>query len=123
MISETRRIDFDPPDLEDALVSYRRVNADFLPAGDVKVQAIGRDGSLRAAVRMTYGKVKQDAEIHIDAAEMLLVLIRACCEINIPIPRRGKKSIAANDRGLSLLITVTPNADNVPETNIERASA
>lgn len=122
MLQETRMILFAKDDLTEALNSYRRANPDFLPAGDLTIKSVSRNGGLKVIIQMSYGDNSQEAEFDLTPESIRASLIRACCENNIKIPIKGSKSVVATNKGVALRITL-PAGEFDAHCEIERVAS
>ncbi|MEM6413790.1 MAG: hypothetical protein AAF720_03955 [Pseudomonadota bacterium] len=110
MVTEVRKIHFGSDDLIEALTTFREQHIDFLPAGRIYIRGVARNGMLRVQVGMTYGARTQNAIFDISDSDVLRVVIHACENLNIPMPRIGEKTISGSEKGICLQIKIDPNA-------------
>jgi hypothetical protein len=104
MATELRRIFLSAQELRDAAHSYLRVNVELVGSVTVTAVQAGKDETLSVRfVRPNQpGKPKGDIVLQRDQA--VDVLVRFCHENNIPLPRRGLKSVVANGDSVALQI-------------------
>lgn len=103
---ELRKIFLTGDELIDGLKSFRRVNEDFLPQGDIVSTKINEDLTVGVSVRAAYRGGTQDADFTVGKDDLLEILIRFCIENNIPIPRQGAKKVIGVSNRLGLEIRV-----------------
>ncbi len=106
MVQEVRHLFFTGQEVIDALEAYRAMHEAFLPAGDIGVKGVAKDGAVRVEVRMVYGVRVQPAVFDIAADDVLRALICACRGHGIPLPKQGKKSLTGSAAGVALKIKV-----------------
>ena len=113
MVQEVRQLTFSPAELAEALTEYRRLHQDFLPAGEIWVKGMAKDGALRVRVTMAYGGSQQSAFFDINAPDVVRALVCACQVLQIPVPQKGKKSLVGSSSGVSLKIKVEDTGRNL----------
>lgn len=113
MPRETRQIILSDEELLQAIRSYRRVRPAVLPQGDILSTSLetieGGHTRLNVVVQMRYGTSQLEAVIGLQEADLLALLIRFCLENNVPVPRRGEKSVASMDGEVALLVSFATN--------------
>lgn len=89
-----------------AVQSYCRIETSVLPCGKIDEVILSDKGGvkLHVIVGMLYGNTVQPVTIEVKESDVIELLIRACLEQNIPVPRRAKKSISLMDGDLALVI-------------------
>ncbi len=106
MPRERRKIIFTAEELVLAVRSYDRVTAEFLPSGDVRsVQVTDGDG-VRLAVSLQAERSEAPCLIDVPHQDVIELLIRACLENNIPIPRRAAKFLEVVEGDLAMVMDI-----------------
>ena len=106
---ERRQIILSEVEVLQAIESYRRTHAEFLPHGEVAGLTLkptpGNSGvHLTVNVGMIYGQTRHAISIEVADADIVELLIRCCLENNIPIPKSSSKSAGVTDGMLTLII-------------------
>ena len=107
MPRERREILLSEDELVDAIRSYRRMQKDVLPAGEIVAVEVQSADCIKVSIVMEYGDCEQQADFVLSGARVIEVLIRFCIENNIPIPRCGKKSLQITAGELCLKIELS----------------
>jgi hypothetical protein len=109
---ERRQITLSQTEVMQAIQSYRRTRADFLPHGEVTdfvLETAAGDGGVHLTINvgMVYGQTRQTISIETEDTDVVELLIRCCLENNIPIPKISRKSAGIIDGMLTLIICST----------------
>ena len=114
---ELRKIIFTAEELVLAVKSYDRVTEKFLPPGEVRAVRVEQQGGVRLIVSLQLGTSRTIGATDIDVSpgDVIELLIRACLENNIPIPRRADKFLAVVDGDLAMVMDIVDeDASGVP---------
>ena len=106
MVQEVRHLFVTGGEVVEALGGFRARHPDFLPAGNVRLRGVAKDGSVRVDVEMNYGLKAQRGSFDIASDDVLRCLICACADLCIPLPREGKKSLSGSVAGIALKVRV-----------------
>lgn len=106
---ELRTIMLSAEEVSQAIDSYARMAAHFLPRGHVlgfrlEPSEDGLEVGLMVSVEAMYGSTRTVIEVRTEQEDAVKLLIRCCLENNIPIPRRGIKTAAVVEGLLALVI-------------------
>ena len=115
---ELRKIIFTAEELVHAVKSYDRVTDAFLPPGEVRAVRVEQQGGVRLVVSLQLDTVgARDVDVSLE--EVIELLIRACLENNIPIPRRADKFLAVLDGDLAMVMDIVDeDASGVPTQRV-----
>ena len=119
MPRERREILLSEAELVDAIQSYRRMQTDVLPAGEIVAVEVQSADCIKVSILMEYGDCEQQADFVLSGARVIEVLIRFCIENNIPIPRCGKKSLQITAGELCLKIELSQATAQTDEAAAE----
>ena len=114
---ELRKIIFTAEELVHAVKSYDRVTDGFLPPGEVRAVRVEQQGGVRLVVSLQLGTSRTVGAMTVDVPveDVIELLIRACLENNIPIPRRADKFLAVVDGDLAMVMDIVDeDASGVP---------
>lgn len=104
MATELRRIFLSAQELRDAAHSYLRVNVDIVGSVTVKSAHADKDGTLAVHFVRPNQPGKPEGDILLQRDQAIDVLVRFCSENNIPLPRRGHKTMVGKDESIALQI-------------------
>ncbi len=104
MPRERRKIIFTAEELVLAVRSYDRVTAEFLPSGHVRSVQVKDGDGVRLVVSLQAAPSGAACSIDVAHQDVIELLIRACLENNIPIPRRAAKFLDVVDGDLAMVM-------------------
>ena len=106
MATELRRIFLNAQELRDAAHSYLRVNVDIVGSVTVLSARAEKDGALSVHYVRPNQPGKPEDDILLQRDQAVDVLVRFCSENNIPLPRRGHKTMVGTGEAIALQIKV-----------------
>jgi hypothetical protein len=92
MATEQRKIMLNPAELMAALRAFRSANPGRIPPGEI-VECRCEDDHVALDIRGRDDVGPRNFSHRLSYESMCDVLIRFCIENNVPLPRRGKKSV------------------------------
>ena len=121
MPRESRKVVFSDEEVLQAVQSYARMTPNLLPQGSVISAEVLASPDLRlsASVKMNYGNAMRQASFDLTTRDTVELLIRACLENNIPIPRRAEKHLGLVEGELALVIHIS--TEFAEEPNVSRS--
>lgn len=91
MAAELRYIVLSNGEVESGIQAYRRMNSDFLPAGDITSWTVNDDQTMTIEMDVKGGSTVNHVTFTVDGDEVTAILVRFCIENNIVVPRAGRK--------------------------------
>ena len=105
MSRELRRIFLSSQEVADALSSFRKMDARFLPPGKIGEVQAGPE-HVTVMIEMKYVDNVHILDFNIPYARMTDILVNYCVERGIPVPRLGKKGCLLVENEVVLEIAV-----------------
>lgn len=108
---EVKRIYFTEKEVRTALVNFSLLRKKYLDIDDIKKIEIKAEETVSVSMLVDQALAKEEENVTFSHAEVAAALFAFCMVSKIPLPRRGEKSLHANEEQIYLTIKLDQELD------------